>query len=167
MAACAKSLQSPHTRHQHLPSGAFAAKAQQLLTIDANAATGGGGGNGAGPAFLVVTTGDGEEAGETAAAALPRVVGATLRIHGVGAKNKREQHQRLRGVVGGGGSMLLQGVGIGEGNEEDGLAAFAPTPECAAASQSVSHLYAHGRIPHCTLLVLMPVLVHTLTRVFP
>lgn len=157
VAACAKSLQNAHARHQQLPSAAFAAKAALLGAGAAADATHVAGTNG--PAFLVVTTGGGRgaEERERAATTLPRVVEATLRIHGAGAKDttKEEEgraqqhhhhhHQGLRGGLQAGGMLLQQ-----QGGKGDELALYAPTPECAAASQSVSHLYAHGRVPHCT-----------------
>lgn len=134
VAACAKSLSLSSTR-QLLPSAAFAAKAASTTSAFTPRPVA------SGPAFLVVTSGSGGDGEESEAG----VVEATLRIHGVGvgAKQQHQQHHRLRGVVG--SHLLLRDDDEGEG----ALGLYAPTPECAAASQSVSHLYAHGRIPHC------------------
>jgi hypothetical protein len=93
-----------------------------------------GGGSGSGK-------GKGKEEGHS-----PQVIEATLRIHGIGSKllphrSKKQQQQQHHG---------LRGMGMGSGKEErDTLAMFSPTPECGVAAQSVSHLYANGRIPQC------------------
>ncbi len=139
--ACARSLSAARQQPQQaptLPSAAFAAAATQrraLAHADAS-----------GPTFVIVTGGEG------GGIVSPQVVEATLRLHGVGSKQQEQQQQEEQEQE---EHHALRGAAVGSGaddrqpQQQDGLAVFAPTPECAAASRAASHLYANGRIPQC------------------
>lgn len=143
VAACAKSLSPVPSSSPLLPSAGFAAKAAQAAHNPSSWASSSAHGL-TGPAFLVVT-GEGNNDNNTKVQA----VEAALRIHDVG-RSKQQQAQ-----VQGQQHHGLRGATEKDKAEEDddsslSLSAWAPTPECAAASQSVSHLYANGRVvPGC------------------